>query len=198
MSWLFASGGQSIGASSSVLPMNIQGWFPLKLTDLISMQSKGLSRVFSNTTVGKHQFFSTQPSLWSNSHIHTWLLEKLYRPLLDRAWYSVGFQWLMYEWVHQGTNTHGAEWTQEWTHSGVRWPGLHLTLSSALTDINDLRTGHLFSQPYFLLCDMRRLDFTRKSLSVFCQPQHWSPRTLTKSEKLSFLLEKFQSRQAGR
>ena len=72
------SGGQSIGvsASESVLPMNIQDWFPLGLTALISLQSKGLSRVFSNTTVQKHQFFSAQPSLWSNSHIHTWLLEK--------------------------------------------------------------------------------------------------------------------------
>ena len=71
-------GGQSIGASASasVLPMNIQGWFPLGLTDLISLQSKGLSRVFSNTTVQRHQFFSAQPCLWSNSHIHTWLLEK--------------------------------------------------------------------------------------------------------------------------
>ena len=61
---------------TSVLPMNIQDWFPLGLTGWISLQSKGLSRVFSNTTVQKHQFFSTQPSLWSNSHIHTWLWEK--------------------------------------------------------------------------------------------------------------------------
>ena len=69
---------QSIGASTStsVLPMNIQGWFPLELTGLISLLSKGLSRVFSNTTVLKHQFFGAQLSLWSNSHIHTWLLEK--------------------------------------------------------------------------------------------------------------------------
>ena len=76
MSQLFASGGQSIGASESVLLMNIQGWFPLWLTGLTSLQSKRLSRVFSNTTVQKHQFFCTQLSLWSNSHIHTWLLEK--------------------------------------------------------------------------------------------------------------------------
>ena len=77
MSWLFTSGGQGIGvsASASVLPRNIQGWFPLGLTGWISLQSKGLSRVFSNTTVQKHQFFGTQPSLWSNFHIHTWLLE---------------------------------------------------------------------------------------------------------------------------
>ena len=66
---LFTSGGQRIGASASasVLPMNIQGWFPLGLTDLISLLSKGLSRVFSSTTVQKHQFVSTVPSLWSNS-----------------------------------------------------------------------------------------------------------------------------------
>ena len=78
MSRLFASGGQSIGASASasVLPMNIQDWFPLGLTGLISLKSKGLSKVFSNTTVQKHQFFGTQLSLWSNSCIHTWLLEK--------------------------------------------------------------------------------------------------------------------------
>ena len=78
MSQLFALGDQSIGvsASASVLPMNIQDWFPLGWTGWISLQSKGLSRVFSNTTVQKHQFFGTQPFLWSNSHIHTWLLEK--------------------------------------------------------------------------------------------------------------------------
>ena len=67
--------GQSVGASASFLPMNIQGWFPVGLTSLISLQSKGLSRVFSSTTVRKHQFFSAQYSLWSNSHIHTWWLE---------------------------------------------------------------------------------------------------------------------------
>ena len=78
MSQLFASGGQSIGvsASTSVLPMNIQGWFPLGLTDLICFQSKGLWRVFSNITIQKHQFFGAQSPLWSNSHIHTWLLQK--------------------------------------------------------------------------------------------------------------------------
>ena len=78
VSWLFSSGGQNIGASASasVLPMNIQDWFPLGLTGLISFLSKGLSRVFSNTTVQKHQFFGAQPSLWTNSRIHTWLLDK--------------------------------------------------------------------------------------------------------------------------
>ena len=74
---LFASGGQSIGVSTSasVLPMNTQDWFPLGWTGCISLQSKGLSRVFSNTTVQKHQFFHAQLSLQSNFHIHTWLLE---------------------------------------------------------------------------------------------------------------------------
>ena len=71
-----ASGGQSIGASASVLPINIQGWYPLGLTGLISLLSRGLSRVFSSTTVQKHQLFGVQPSLWSNSHICIWLLEK--------------------------------------------------------------------------------------------------------------------------
>ena len=78
ISQFFSSGGQSIGASTSasVLPMNIQDWSPLEWTDWISLLSKGLSRVFSNTTVQKHQFFGAQLSLWSNSHIDTWLLEK--------------------------------------------------------------------------------------------------------------------------
>ena len=78
MSQFFASGGRSIGvsASASVLPMNIQNWFPLGGTGWISLQSKGLSRVFSNTTVQKHQFFGTQLSSQFNSHIHTWPLEK--------------------------------------------------------------------------------------------------------------------------
>ena len=77
MSEFSASGGQRIRVSAlvAVLSMNIQDWFPLGLTGWI-LQSKGLSRVFSNTTVQKHQFFSAQLSLYSNSHIHTWLLEK--------------------------------------------------------------------------------------------------------------------------
>ena len=76
MSRFFASGGQSIGASASasVLPMNIQDWFPLGWTGWTSLLSKGLSRVFSNITVQKYQFFSAQFSLWSNSHMTTWLL----------------------------------------------------------------------------------------------------------------------------
>ena len=78
MNRLFTSGGQSIATSylASVFPMNLQGWLSLGLTSLSSLMSKGLSRVFSSTTIWKHQFFSPQPSLWPNSHISTWLLEK--------------------------------------------------------------------------------------------------------------------------
>ena len=78
VSRFFASGGHSIGvsASASVLPVNIQGWFPLGLTGLISLQSNRFSRVFSSITIWKHQFFCAQLSLCSSSHIHTWLLEK--------------------------------------------------------------------------------------------------------------------------
>ena len=87
MSLFFISGGQNIGASASapVLPTNIQGCFPLGLPGFISLLSKELSRIFLSTTVRRHQFFGAQPSLWSNSHIHIWLLEKpqlwLYGPL---------------------------------------------------------------------------------------------------------------------
>ena len=78
MDQLFTWGGQSIGVSAlaSVLPKKSQGWSPSEWTGWISLQFKGLSRVFSNTTVQKHQFFGTQPSSQSNSHIHTWPLEK--------------------------------------------------------------------------------------------------------------------------
>ena len=88
MSQFFESGDQNIGASASasVLPMNTQDWSPLGWTGWISLQSKGFSRVFSNTTIQKHQFVSSQPFLWSNSHIHMWLLKTmpqlwLYGPL---------------------------------------------------------------------------------------------------------------------
>ena len=96
MSQLFASGAQSIGvsASASVHPMNIQGWFPSGWTGWISLQFKGLSRVFSNTKIQKHHFFDAQRYLWSNSHIHTWVLEKLwlYRTLLAK--------WCLYFLIH--------------------------------------------------------------------------------------------------
>ena len=90
MSQFFPSGGQSIGASvsTSVLPMNIQGWFCLGLTGLISLLAKGLSRVFASTTIKRYQFFGTQPTLLSNSQICTWLLGKsqfwLYGPLFPK------------------------------------------------------------------------------------------------------------------
>ena len=76
VSWLFTSGDQSIGASApaSILPVNIQSWFPLGLTGLVSLLSRGLSRGFFSITIQKHQFCGALPSLWSNSHIWTWLL----------------------------------------------------------------------------------------------------------------------------
>jgi len=76
MSWLFTSGGQNTEASdsASIFPMSIQGWFPIRLTGLISLQSKGLSGVFFNTTVRRNQFFDALPSLWSSSHNHIWPL----------------------------------------------------------------------------------------------------------------------------
>ena len=99
MNQFFASVGQSIGASasSSVLPMSIQVWFPC----LITLQSKGPSRVFSNTTVQKHQFFGAQLSLWSNSHICTWLL------VMDReAWHAA---------------IHGVTKSQTWLSNWTDW-----------------------------------------------------------------------------
>ena len=88
LSQLFALGGQGIGpsTSASVLPMNIQGWFPLGLTGLISLLSKKLSRVFSNSTVEKHQFCGTQPSLCSNSHIHTHYWKNCNFDYMDFCW----------------------------------------------------------------------------------------------------------------
>ena len=88
--WLFASGSQSIGvsASASVLPMSIQGWFPLGLAGLIYLLRKGPSRVFSNTTIWKHQFVHAQLSLWSNSHVHTWLLDNHSFDYTDLCWQS--------------------------------------------------------------------------------------------------------------
>ena len=76
MSQLITSGGHNIEASALILTMNIQCWFPLGLIGLISLQPRKFSGVFSSTTIRKHQFFSAQPSLWSNSYIHIWLLEK--------------------------------------------------------------------------------------------------------------------------
>ena len=88
MSQLFASGGHSIGASASksVLPMNIQDWSSLRWTGWMTLQFKGLSRVFSNTIVQKHQFFGTQPSLWSNTHIYTWPQENHCFDYMDFFW----------------------------------------------------------------------------------------------------------------
>ena len=114
MSWFFTSGGQSVGASTSaaVLPMNIQGWFHLELTGLISLLSKGLSRVLSNTTIRKHQFFSAQPSLWSNSHIHmgeltekqTWDFRIIWEA--HESIVLINLSLYIYIYIHAHTHTH--------------------------------------------------------------------------------------------
>ena len=97
MRWLFESGNRNTGVSASapVLLMNIHGWFPLRLTDLISLQSKGLSRVFSRTIMWNHQFFSAQPSLWSNFQIRTWLLENHSFDYRDLCQHCVHFMWTL-------------------------------------------------------------------------------------------------------
>ena len=127
MTQLFASGGQSIGvsASTSVLPKNIQEWFPLGLTGWISLQSKGLSRVFSSTTVWKHQFFGAQSSLWSNSHI----LKKLSRPCLgvtprDSDWLGVEWGQVTLLCRHQQWELHNtwlATWCPCWGWTPSAW-----------------------------------------------------------------------------
>ena len=133
VSWLFASGDQNIGASdsASVLPMSIRDWFPLGWTGLISLQSKGLLRVFSNSTVQKHQFFGTQLSLWSSSYIHTWLVknplsEQLRNPrkgvlvLISSPWIHIWHQ--PCPWV--------------WTLQQVDFEALHLKKNHALAGRN--------------------------------------------------------------
>ena len=112
MSLFFASGGQSIrvSASASILPMNIQDWFPLGLTSSISLLSKGLSRVFSNTTVQKHHFFGTPPSLWYNSHIHTWLLEKPKLWLNGPLVFGLLLSWSQWFFHQASQNTVCSDW----------------------------------------------------------------------------------------
>ena len=88
MSHFFTSGGQSIEASASLFPMNIQDWFPLGWVGWIALLSKGLSRVFSSTTIKKHQFFNTQPSLWSNSHSHPYMTTR--KTIALTIWTFVG------------------------------------------------------------------------------------------------------------
>ena len=123
MSWLFASGGQRIGASASasVLPMNIQDWFPVGLTGLISLLSKGLSRVFSSTTVQRHQFFRAQPCLLFSSHLCTWLLKKpelwLYGPLSAKWCLCFSIHWLVchsFTSKEQVASFHGCSHCLQW------------------------------------------------------------------------------------
>ena len=118
-SQLFLSGGQNTGASASVLPMNIQGWFPLGWTGLNSLLSKGLSRVFFySMTIWKHQFFSTQPSLWSNLHVRTWLWKNHSCNYTDLCWQSDVFA---FEYTRYVTS---------WQVEREKWKQWHISFSS--------------------------------------------------------------------
>ena len=110
----------------------------------------------------------------------------------QRAWYLIGFQWLISAWVHQGMNECRAEWMHKGIHSGVRRPGLHLTLSSALTAINDLRASH-FNLEAQISFSVKRGGWTSlENLFGYSSSSHnWAQELFTKSEKLSFLFEKF-------
>ena len=145
MSHFFTSGGQSIGisASASVLPMNIQDWFPLGWTGWISLLSKGLSSIFFSTTFQKHQFFSAQPSLWSNSHIHTWVLTKAI-PLTILRWYRTCLQCgrpRFDSWVGK------IPWRRKWQPTRVLLPGKFHGLRGSLEpgrlqSMGSQRVGH--------------------------------------------------------
>ena len=145
--------------------MNIQDWSPSGWTGWISLQSKGLSRVFSNTTIQKHQFFSAQPSLWSNSHIYTWLLEKpqlwLDRPLLAR------FQ------TGKGPWGHSVSWegTWVWTDSGRWWrtgkPGALQSMGSQRVK-RDLTTEQQQANRIFHVPDSCEEQTTTSKCCGFC------------------------------
>ena len=159
VSQLFPSSGQNIGASVSVLPMNIQGWFFLGLTGLFSLQSKGLSRVFSSTTVWKHQFFSTQPCLLSNSHMCTSFLESFVNVFLMVICFCQ-FNW-------QTPNS----WTSEGGGSAF------LPNNSKSWHVNN---AHLILDPLVFLssqiCNLGELQFHMR-LMIFlpCHPLQGSP-----------------------
>ena len=132
VSQLFTSGGQSIGASASatVLPMSIQGWFPLGLTGLISLQSKGLSRVFSGTTIQRHQFFGIQPSFWSKSYIcwrRKWQPTPVLLPGKSHGWRSlVGYSpwWRVgHDWTTSLSLFTFMHWRRKWPPTPVFLPG---------------------------------------------------------------------------
>ena len=134
MSQFFAWGGQSTGvsASTSVLPMNTQDWSPLGWTGWISLQLKGLSRVFSNTTVQKHQFFSAQVSLQSNSHIHTWPLEKPW-PWPDG----------LYIYIYKGNdNPRQYSCLENPMDGGAQWAAVHGVAKSQMQLSNFTFTSH--------------------------------------------------------
>ena len=168
MSWLFTIGGQSTGASdsASVCSVNIQGHFPLGWTSLVSLLSKGLSRVFSSTTIWKHQFLSTQSSLWSNFHIHTWLWKNHSFDYMDLCWQSdvssllfnmlssiiiaflPGSKWLLISWL-QSSSTVILE-PNKVCHCFLLFPS-YLPWSDR-TGCHDLRFWKLSFKSVFSIC----------------------------------------------
>ena len=156
MSQLFTWGGQSIGVSAlaSILPMNIQDWFPLEWTSWISLQSKGLSRVFSNTTVQKHQFFSAQLSSQSNSHIHT-LVDHICRSLF------LGSQFCSIDpcsWFHANTILFWLLW-----------------LCSIVGNQKKIITSVLFFLKITLaMCGLLLFHKFYNCLFYFCEKCHWN------------------------
>ena len=142
--WIFASGGQSIGASASLLPVNIQGWIPLVLPNLIPLQFKGLSRVSFSTTIQKHQFFGARPSLWSNSHLHSQVVKNLPTNAGEemRVW-SLGLEDLLEEGmgIHPSILAWRIPWTawQATVHRVAKsWTRLkRLSTQLALTFVHD-------------------------------------------------------------
>ena len=158
MSWLFALDGHMVGASASasVLPMNIKGWFPLGLTGLI-LQSKGLSIVFSNTTVWKHQFFGVQPSLWSNSHSHPYM------------------------------TTRKSITLTRWTFVGKVMPLLFNMLSSFVVwKLGKLSSGHRTGKRQFSFKSLRRAMLKNVQTTKKLHSFHVLGRSCLKSSKLGF------------
>ena len=185
MSQLFASGGQSTGASASVLPKNIQDWFPLGLTCLSSLQFKGLSKVFSSTTVQKHQFFGSQ-SLWSNSHKHTWLLEKITTALIRQTfvgregdysgWDSCMVSLTQWTWVWASSRcwwwtawhaaVHGI--TKSWTWLND-WTGLNWTChQSDISLLFNMLSGFVIA--FFLRSKYLLISWLQSSSAMILEP----------------------------
>ena len=180
MSQLFPWGGQSIGvsASASVLPMNTQDWSPLGWTGWISLQSKGLSEVFSNSTVQKHQFFGAQLSSQSNSHIRTWLLEKRPRPTLFPFTTKSEFLWSSMSYISGRYGRYRNEILMYPVSLKLEQFPWQLTQSSLMKHLHSSYTEPTFCclAPCILFCVMRKVKhFLRNQyirITLLCNASH--------------------------